>query len=224
VGSPGLRAATVGGRVLGAAFRAVALRSSARPLHPLGSVTGGRLRRHGAPPGGRRSGAAWLDEPGEDAVLVRLSRSAGLPRPLPDVFGLAVRVPVEAGPVDGAGYGDLLFSGTGSGRWTRFVLLPGRSASGHALGTLLPYRTPVGPVLLLARPLGETSFELSWARGRDPWTRFATLELTGDVAEDAPISFDAVRNPLPGLEVYPWVRRLREPSYASARRSRGLPG
>ena len=34
------------------------------------------------------------------------------------------------------------------------------------------------------------------------------------------MSFDPVRNVLPGLEIYPWVRRLREPSYATARDSR----
>ena len=45
----------------------------------------------------------------------------------------------------------------------------------------------------------------------------------GDSDDEAPnqaMSFDPVRNQLPGLTQYPWVRRLREPSYKSARRSR----
>ena len=42
-------------------------------------------------------------------------------------------------------------------------------------------------------------------------------------ASDASISFDPVAHTVPGLEVYDWVRRIREPAYAAARRSRGLP-
>jgi hypothetical protein len=34
------------------------------------------------------------------------------------------------------------------------------------------------------------------------------------------VSFDPVRNVLPGLAPYDWVRRLREPAYLTARRSR----
>ena len=52
----------------------------------------GRIYRHGLDPG---TGVPWIDEPGEDEV-VRLSRAIGL-RGLPDIHGLAVRVPVEGG-------------------------------------------------------------------------------------------------------------------------------
>src|SRR3712207_8796467 len=38
-------------------------------------------------------GAALLDQPGEHEGVVRLSRGAGLPEPLPDVEGLALRLP-----------------------------------------------------------------------------------------------------------------------------------
>lgn len=213
-------AVTLGGRALGVAFGAVtSLRSADKPLHPVGSVVTGTLRRVG---GSRRSGVAWLDEPGEDEVLVRLSRSVGLPAPSPDIFGLAVRVP---GADAGDDYGDLLFSGSGTGPLSRFVFLPGRSIATSPQGTVLPYRTPAGPVVLLATPRDASTFDLSWAVGRGAWTRFATLELgTGaPAAPDTSISFDPVRNTVPGLEIYPWVRRLREPSYRSARRARGLP-
>ena len=43
--------------------------------------------------------------------------------------------------------------------------------------------------------------------------------MTAAVA-DPMVSFDPVRNAVPGLEQYRWVTRLREPSYAVARRSR----
>ena len=42
-------------------------------------------------------GVAWLDEPGADDVVVRLSRGGGLPAWCPDVHGLALRHPMAAG-------------------------------------------------------------------------------------------------------------------------------
>jgi hypothetical protein len=165
------------------------------------------------------SGVAWLDEPGEDQVLVRRSRSVGLPAPAPDVFGLAVRVPTE-----GDAYGDLLFASTGRGPLSRFVFTPTWAPDRRMMTTLLPYRTPAGAVLLAARHRTDEILELSWARGSGSWHSFASLRLGDESLDDpdAAVSFDPVRNTLPGLEVYDWVRRLREPSYRSARRSRGL--
>jgi hypothetical protein len=177
-----------------------------------------QLRRTGS---GERSGAAWLDEPGEDEVLVRRSRSAGLPAPAPDVLGLSLRVPTTTGS-----YGDLLFATTGTGRLTRFLLRPAWSPYGRPMTTLLPYRTSTGPVLLGAVQTDERTVDLLWARGGGHWWRFGSAFLAEDArdARDASLSFDPVRNTLPGLEVYDWVRRLREPAYLAARRSRGLPG
>ena len=50
---------------------------------------------------GLRCGIDWLDVTGTDGVVVRLSRGAGLPARLPDLLGLAVRIPGER-PVDHA--------------------------------------------------------------------------------------------------------------------------
>ena len=52
--------------------------------------------------------------------------------------------------------------------------------------------------------------------------RFAELALDETPAGDGDTgpSFDPIRNALPGLENYAWVRRLREPSYLTARQSR----
>ncbi len=209
------------GQVLGAATTAVGvLRPADKPLHPLGSVVTGVLERFGPEGAGDRSGSFWLDEPGTDDVLARRSRSAGLPPPAPDVLGLSLRVPTGPGS-----YGDLLFATTGSGPLTRFLLRPAWSPYGRAMTTLLPYRTPSGPVVLGALQHDERTVDLLWARVSGAWCRFASVSLTGDLAEggDADISFDPVHHRLPGLEVYDWVRRLREPSYRAARRSRGLP-
>jgi hypothetical protein len=205
--------AATGGRLLSAGTRVLAARPAPKPLHPVGTVQNGVLVRHGSAPG---TGSAWLDEAGEDRVLVRSSRSLGLPDPLPDVYGLALRAP--AGP---GRHGDLLFASTGLGRLTRFAMVPSRSPQAP-MTTLLPYRTPSGPVQLAAVHGDDGTVALSWARPQGPWTRFAELRLDAEHAgqPDAAVSFDPVLHTLPGLENYEWVRRLREPSYLTARRSR----
>jgi hypothetical protein len=162
------------------------------------------------------TGAEWLDDAGQDRVLVRLSRAVGLPSPVPDIFGLALRAPAPGGR-----YGDLLFATTGLGRLTRFTLTATTSPHGRPMTTLLPYRAPAGPVLLSAAFEGN-AFALAWALGTGAWHRFAELLLDDEPVGhgDRNLSFDPIRHPLPGLENYAWVERLREPSYLNARRSR----
>ena len=205
-------ASSAGGAVLGTGARAVAAaRPATKPLHPRGVVLLGRLHRHGLD---SPTGVTWLDEAGEDEVMVRRSRAIGLPGALPDIHGLAVRV-----PAGDSRYGDLLFASTGWGRIGRFVLTASRDPGGRPLTTLLPYRAPAGPVLLGARAAGTEEFELSCAVGAGEWRPFADLRLT-PTASDPAISFDPVRNRIPGLEQYGWITRLREPSYRVARRAR----
>jgi hypothetical protein len=209
------RAATAGGgAVLGAVFHGIgAVRPASKPLHPLGRVVRGRLVRNG---GGGGTGAPFLEEPGEDEVLVRESRSVGLPGRLPDIQGLAVRV---ANP-DGSS-GDLLLASTGWGALTRFMLTPSATTYGRPMTTLFPYRTPSGPLLLGARSQGPGTVRLAWALRTGAWHDFAVLEVSEQSAGDPTVSFDPVLNQVPGLEQYAAVARLREPAYRSARRSRG---
>ncbi len=212
VDSAARAASSAGGQILRAATGIVAARPAAKPLHPRGSVVRGRLHRLGS----EGSGAAWLDGAGDDEVLVRKSRAVGLPAPAPDIFGLAIRV-----PTGGGGHGDLLFASTGLGRLTRFTLTAAWTPYGRPLTTLLPYRTLAGPVLLSAVFRDERTVSLAWAVRAGTWHPFAELSLDEDPVDEAgTVSFDPVRNVLPGLGVYPWVRRLREPSYSTARRSR----
>lgn len=207
-------AASLGGAGLAGAARAIAaVRPAAKPLHPKGDLVGGELVRTGTEPGAA-TGVPWLDEAGRGRVLVRLSRAMGLPRTLPDIHGLALRV-----PLGNDRHGDLLFATTGTGRWTRFLLVPGWNAQ-RPMTTLLPYRTPAGPVVLAVRAVAEDRYELAHARGGGKWQLFGELVLSNTAGPDPTISFDPVRNPLPGLEFYDWVARLREPAYLTARRTR----
>ena len=202
-----------------------------RPIHPHGLVLTGQATwiRDAAP-----SGIGWIDE-GPDApleVTARLSRGVGLPDALPDVLGLAVRFHT----VDGE-HADVLLATTGIGFPSRFLLVPRRSATGATFGSLLPYRSARGPVLICARsvPVRVLPAELGALRrsieqrpwrvrlyqaaptGR--WHPFADLVLRPAAEGDsAGLRFDPVGHPLPGSTTYPWVRRLRDPSYRAAQR------
>ena len=210
------RVARGGSSAVGASLSATirtmaALRPAAKPLHPEGVIVTGTLERRGS---AVSSGSAWLDEPGRDEVVARVSRAIGLPDAVPDIHGLAVRVPTPAG------VGDLLFASTGWGLLGRFVLTFGGGPESRPMTTLLPYRTAEGPALLGVRAYGAQVYEMSWCRPRGEWHAFAELRLSDDEAPNRGMSFDPVRNQLPGLTQYAWVRRLREPSYRTARKSR----
>jgi hypothetical protein len=201
----------LGGSALAAATHALArVRSAAKPLHPVGELWEGRLERDGSP---TRSGVAWLDEPGEDAALVRLSRAVGLPDGWPDVHGLAVRVA-------GVSPADVLFATTGTSPVLRHLLTVSRRPRSRPMTTLLPYRAATGPIVLAVTSTGPRTYELSWARLSGDWSPFGRVHLLGRCPDDPDLSFDPVRHQLPGLEQYPAVVRLREPAYRQARRSR----
>lgn len=200
------------GTVLGDVFGTIARLRHGKPLHPRGTVYDAVLRRTGSP---ERWGVEWLDAPGEDHGLVRLSRSAGLPRPLPDVLGLAFTFTGPAGDRH-----DLLLATTGLRPGARFALLPRRNPFAVPYGSLFPYRTPRGLVLLAAVPSAGAGFRLCTAAPVGGWREFATLELAGRTGPepDQPVRFDPVLHLLPGLSWPSALARIREPAYAAARR------
>jgi hypothetical protein len=204
----------LGGRGLAATFAAVGkVRPARKPLHPRGELFSAVVERSGldAP-----VGVPWIDEPGRTTVLVRLSRATGLPPSLPDIHGMALRI-----PTDDAGHADILLATTGTGRISRFVLFPAGSADHGAYSTLIPYETKVGALNLAALPVRDEArtFALACARGTGKWRTFARMRLEDLPLEDSP-SFDPVLNTLPGLAYYDWATRLRERAYRGARRSR----
>lgn len=205
-------AAGAAGRVLsGAAATLASLRPAAKPLHPEGTLYRGRLTRFGS---ADPIGVPWIDEPGVDDVLVRLSRAVGLPGALPDVHGMALRLTLDDSRV-----GDVLLATTGWNRLARHVLTFGWSPE-RPMSTLLPYRTPAGPVVLGARPGTHADFRLCWARAGHSWRPLGDLVLEDGPDPDRVVSFDPVLNTVPGLDQYSWVVQLRERAYATAREHR----
>src|SRR4051794_17635044 len=117
--SAGNATAAAGGAALALLMRTILLVRRPRPIHSTGLLLEGSIRR--LPATAATSGVRWIDERDaevEDGVTARFSRGAGLPAVLPDVLGLALRVPAEHGPAD------LLLSTTGLGPAGRFLLRP----------------------------------------------------------------------------------------------------
>jgi hypothetical protein len=202
------------GRLVAVPLGALARWRRGRPMHPDGVVLPGVLSRHGA---ARPWGVPWLDQAGRDDVVVRFSRGLGLPRRLPDLLGLAVRIPAgEGGPVD------LLFTSSGTGALGRRIGVP-RLRSAVVRGSIMGYRSDAGTLRLAAFPLGDDgrAWGLAAARGSGAWRRFARLDvLAAALADDPDLWFDAVRRPPPGLVPDGPMARFRTPAYAAARRGR----
>lgn len=217
------------GRLVAVPLGAIARWRNGKPMHARGAVFDAVLERHGSPV---EWGLPWLDASGTDRAVARLSRGAGLPAPLPDLLGLAVRVTGGDRPID------LMLSTTGQGRLTR--LLPVLRRDGAAVhSSIMGYRSDAGTVRLAAFPEAEhlpsdpgplareatrdaPRFTLAAARGLGPWQPFARLTLTAPVPGlDPDIRFDAVQNSPPGLVPDGPMARFRAPAYARARAARG---
>ena len=218
------------GKVVGAALGTLARARGGKPMHPKGAVFTAVLERSGNGAGdGRTWGVPWLDAVASEAAVVRLSRGAGLPTPLPDVLGLAIRLPTgPAGPID------LLLSSTGRGRVTRLIPVLRRDAAAF-YSSVMGYRSDAGSLRIAALPgvvavpsdpgpLANAvtreglAFRLAAARGAGPWLPFGRLVL-GEATEplDPDLRFDAVLNPPPGLVPDGPMARFRAPAYARAR-------
>ncbi|MCG5432834.1 phosphodiesterase [Mycobacterium sp. MYCO198283] len=205
-----------------------------RVFHPIGVLARGRLERT-APPG------VGLPVESTD-VVARVSKGAGVPGALPDVIGLAVKMPPQA---FAATAWDLLLVSAGSGLLTRFALRPTLTWGGTAMTTLMPLRYEDAWWWVQARLTtelegglsidavseaianGGVTFELSQARGTGGFEPLATLTLTEVVPTDEQhdVNFDPTRNSAPNVKLGPeWLTRLRERAYWRSRKGRHAPG
>jgi hypothetical protein len=212
--TPVVEAAGVGAAAVFGALSAVRRR---RIFHPLGTAYDATLLVHG----GSR-GAALLDQPGRRRSIVRLSRGVGLRAPLPDVLGLAVRVPDAYGP---GAHQDLLMTTAGARPVLRSVLGVSRSPDRGHYSSVLPYRIGDDHAYVGARPLGPgptgARFALEVAPPLGHWAEVGVLEL-GARWDDA--DADALRfNPLftgGGIEPVGVLQTLRRRAYAGSQAAR----
>jgi hypothetical protein len=217
--SPLLRVASdVAGRGIAVVFAAIKLVRRPRPLHPRGELFEGHVEWLSNTR--KFAGISWIDSPpssGRQNVTLRASRSVGFPRPLPDVIGLAFRLETEQGDAD------IELASSWLGVPGRFLLRPAQRATGN-FSSVMPYRGEFGPVEIAARTSGRRDgrwdIELLHATSTSKWRRFAVVHLNARPLPDrADLRFDPVLRPLPGAGTYAWARRLRERSYAVARKA-----
>lgn len=197
--SPAARAL---GAVLAVVANAPALLPRRRPLHERGCTRHAVLEVHTPWPD---AGIPVLAAAGRTPVLARTSRGIGLPGPLPDVQGLALRIPDD---------GDLLFASTGTGRITRRLPALRTPAAVDPLTTLAPLHGRPGRVDLGAQVEGDRVRILTSANG-GPWIERAAVHLAERA--DVVVRFDPLTPPA-GLAWGGVWAAVRGPAYALARR------
>jgi hypothetical protein len=167
-----------------AAFRGASRLRGERAIHARGRTMTARVQVTGS----ARTGAPLLDTPAEHDALVRVSRSAGLPLPLPDVLGLAVRVLDAHGPGE---HQDLLLDSTLEPALLRRLPWPARDHLRPLHCSLLPYDVAGRTLLLGARGVpgqpaamldalpDRIELELLLATPHGRWERWAVLRTDG---------------------------------------------
>jgi hypothetical protein len=196
---------------VGRAYRSEVVVDAETPLAPVGTYTG----------------------------VVRLSRGVGIPRPLPDVLGLALRI--EA--AHGAGrHQDLLLASTFPRRRVAYLPVPVTSFFGPLFSSLLPFRLDGELALVLARstapqpperklePLAEVEqasptasvrFDLAVGPVARPGRRFGTVELGERLSSEqaSRVRFNPY-NTGTRAELVWLPNRLRDPAYRGSQEGR----
>lgn len=177
----------------------------ARVFHPHGLTRSCRL----VVDGGQAWGSSLLDEAGVHDGLVRVSRGIGLPAPLPDVDGLALRLPRLG---RGGQPLDLLVNSA----W-RFAFAP--SVASTTWSSVLPYTSGTGRQLLLGARPTALGFTLLAAPLFGGWLEWGELTL-GEPVDGEGLRFAPTlgADDLQPVELF---RTLREWSYDASQAGRG---
>jgi hypothetical protein len=152
--------------------------------------------------------------PRERPVLVRFSRGAGLPDALPDVLGIAIRVP----DADGAGRPqDLMLSTGGGSPLLRRMLVPRWDYRTSTYTSLVSYEVGGRDLVVAALPEGD-DFLLATAEGGSAWMPFGRLSVDEALPDEQSrqLSF-SVTNDAGGFRIGGRWRAARAGAYAAAR-------
>ena len=160
-------ASDIGGAAVGGVLAVVAAARRGKAVHPHGVVHRARLVVEGtrAAP----QAAELLATPGEHQALVRFSRSLGLPRPLPDLLGMSIRVVDAYGPDL---HQDLLLVTSVDLPVLHHVFVPARGVDQRPYSSAIPYRAGEETFLIGAVPRSREEFALAVAPVSG---RFATV-------------------------------------------------
>jgi hypothetical protein len=160
-------------------------------------------------------------------VVLRFSRSIGLPPPSPDILGLAVRIVDAHGPNQ---HQDLLLDSASPAPVLRRLPAPSRDVLGSTYNSLLPYAAGGRHWLLGARALPESprvtrlddvpvpvSFALLVATPHGPWEQIGTMRATAELPapEGRRVRFSPA-NTGGGLELAGPMQEWRRQAYDAA--------
>jgi hypothetical protein len=157
---------------------------------------------------------------GRHDAIVRLSRAAGTPEPLPDVLGLAVKLLNAHGA---GGHQDFLLVTSGSGFPAHHLLVPTTEPRARPYSSLLPYRNARGTRFIVgALPtVGGNGRRFVLATADRSWRSVGTIDLGERLADD---QAQRLRyNPWHtggGLEPTGLLNRLRRTAYLGSQRGR----
>lgn len=216
-----------GSSAVRAIFGGLAALRGDRAFHPHGVVVRGSYRATGSRPGAQLLATGLQRE-----VEVRFSRAVGLPDPLPDVRGCAIRVVDAYGP---GRHQDFPLASSFSTRGGRHALVPGTSFFGAFYSSVLPYRIG-GETRLVAATVDGAGADgpgldgiAAAARAGRLRVRLATATPVGPWEEAASLELDRVASPADArrLRFNPWnsgggirpaggLMALRDPAYRAS--------
>jgi hypothetical protein len=212
-----------------------------KAVHPHGDTYSARLLIDGTD--AAPAASQFLAIPGEWPAIVRFSRSLGLPRPLPDLLGMSIRVSDAYGE---GRHQDLLFVTSVDAPVLHHLFLPAGDVQQRPYSCSLPYRAGDEKFLIGVRPdprsprpeggtelerleravrSGELRFDLVVAPLLGRFRRVGTLRLVAPL----PDTLDALRFNPPvntggGLEPIGTLNRWRGFAYPLSQRAWGSGG
>jgi hypothetical protein len=208
---------------LGAAIR------HRRLFHPVGVLAEGTLERRAAPNEGLPMVSCQ--------VVGRVSKGVGTPGVVPDIAGVAWRMPPRLQP---ATPWDVLLASTTAGSIGRVILWPATSWSGATFSSLMPLRFEGGLWWVRARVAtdidtpglsldvirdqihsGGLDFDIDQAAGTGDFIPLARLSLRNLLARGRDIAFDPTLHSAPSVTLAPnWLSNFRRAAYRRSREGR----
>jgi hypothetical protein len=172
------------GVAIGLVLAAIAAIRKGKAVHPKGVVHEARLNVTGSE--AAPAGAELLSTPAEHRAIIRFSRSLGLPRPLPDLLGISVRVPDAYGP---GRHQDMLFVTSADIPIVHHIFLPANDLQQRPYSGSLPYRSGDEKYILGMLPAGADRFDLAVAAPMGRFRPVAELHVGARLAPE----LDALR-------------------------------